>query len=306
MTDRFEIPARAADGHKGTFGTVLVVGGQAADGRVMIGGPAFSARAALRSGCGLAVLAMPESILAAGLTIAPGATGIALPLDAHGALDASAAAESIDRYAQKAHAIAIGPGLGADVPQQQLVIRLLAQSEAPIILDADGLNALAAIPDFQLDIAAPLIVTPHPGEFRRLAESLSIKGDPTDDEQRPDLAAHLAQRLGAVVVLKGARTVVTDGHRVHVSTAGNACLATAGTGDVLTGIIAGLAAQFVRLTPVGPLPAGLDVFECAAAAVDVHGRAADHWAERNGDSGMTAEDLIEELPAVIREHRAAE
>jgi len=306
------IPPRPADGHKGTFGTVCVVGGRADDQRVMIGGPAFSALGALRSGCGLAVLAVPTPIMAAALVIAPSATGVALPVDDRGAIKPSDAAQLIDRVASDVGCFAIGPGLGAGVPQQQVVVRLLAQSSAPVVVDADALNALASLRDFHRDLRAQAVLTPHPGEFNRLAQSLGIHADPVDPAKRDAAAAQLAQRLGCVVVLKGHRTVITDGMNTFVNQTGNVVLATAGTGDVLTGVIAGLIAQFFKAARSVPSsqtstkrPGALSLLECARLAAHVHGLAADRWSARHGDAGMLASDLLAEIPDVLAELRGA-
>ena len=304
------LPARPNDGHKGTFGTVCVIGGQAAAPDVMIGSPAISALAALRVGCGLARLAMPEPVLQTGLAIAPEATGIALPVDANGSLRPSDVAAIIDQHLSGTSCIAIGPGLGHDLPQQQIVVRLAAQDETPMVIDADALNALAALPEFDQDLRALAVLTPHPGEFRRLAERLGMHDlDPTG-AGRPDAAEALAQRLGCVVVLKGAGTVISDGVRTAINTTGNAALATAGSGDVLTGIIAGLIAQFHR-RPIGvgskqvdaAAQGGLDLFQCAQIGVHLHGAAADAWAESHDadddPAGLIARDLLDELPGVL-------
>lgn len=283
------LPPRDPAGHKGTFGTVVVIGGQAAPPRIMLGGPALSARAAFRGGCGLVVLAMPEPIMAEALAVVPEATGVALPCDDDGTLLPSQVAEVLDPHLQRASAIALGPGLGADAPQQQVVLRLVAGDLAPMVIDADALNCLAATERFDLDFRARAILTPHPGEYARLAERLGIRGDPVDPERRRGAAESLAQRLGAVVVLKGASTVVTDGHRTWVAASGNASLATGGSGDVLTGITASFVAQFHR-------GGGLDLFECARLAVHCHGCAADHWALQHGTAGLLAHEIADLLP----------
>ncbi len=304
------LPARPSDGHKGTFGTVCVIGGQAASPNLMIGGPALSAIAALRVGCGLARLAMPEPVLRAGLTIAPEATGVALPVDANHALRPSDVAEIIDAHMRGTSCIAIGPGLGHDVPQQQIVVRLAAQDETPMVIDADALNALAELPAFDQDVRALAVLTPHPGEFDRLAQRLNLHDLDATGDGRPAAATSLAQRLGCVVVLKGARTVISDGVRTEVNMTGNAALATAGSGDVLTGVIAGLIAQFHR-RPIGAgsrqvdasQQGGLDLFECARIGVHVHGAAADLWAASHDctshPAGMIAGDLLTLLPDAL-------
>ncbi|MHC4949167.1 MAG: NAD(P)H-hydrate dehydratase [Planctomycetota bacterium] len=306
------MPDRPADGHKGTFGTVCVVGGQAAEPRVMLGGPAFAAVGALRVGAGLAVLAAPSPLLAPMLVAAPSATGLALPVDDDGALRASDVAALLDRHLASFRCLAIGPGFGAELPQQQIVARLAAAGDRPMVIDADALNALAALRDFHRDLRADAVLTPHPGEFQRLARALDLDVDPVDPAARPAAAQELARRLGCVVVLKGAATVVTDGLSIHVNATGNAALATAGTGDVLTGVIAGLVAQFHRphlgagrraVTP--EQQGGLGLLDCAALGVHLHGLAADLWARRHGHAGLLASDLLDLLPDAVQAYRVS-
>ncbi|MCH8823061.1 MAG: NAD(P)H-hydrate dehydratase [Planctomycetes bacterium] len=292
------LPKRPAAGHKGTFGTVCVVGGQAAEPKVMLGGPAFSAIAALRSGAGLAVLAVPSPILAEALTVAPSATGLALPVDENAILNPSEVAALLDEHRSGYGCIAVGPGLGEGVAQQQIVMRLIGRDEVPLVIDADAINALAAVPNFFEELAAPAIFTPHPGEYRRIASALNLEVDPIDEQSRIEAAKQLAQRLGCVVVLKGAGTVITDGIEASVNTTGNVALATAGTGDVLTGIIAGLVSQFFTGDS-----ASLSLYDCARLGVYIHGLAADRWAKRSGESGLLANDLLVEIPLVMDEIR---
>jgi NAD(P)H-hydrate epimerase len=302
MTDEHpSLPPRPADGHKGTFGTVCVLGGQAAGARVMVGGPAFAALGALRAGAGLAVLAVPRPIMPAALITAPSATGLALPVDERGALRPSEVAELLDEHLSSFSCLAIGPGFGAGVEQQQIIMRLIARDEIPIVVDADGLNAMAQVRDFDRDVRASTILTPHPGEYRRLADALGIKGDPIEPHLRREAAEVLAQRLGCIVVLKGAGTVVTDGLSTTVNETGGAALATAGTGDVLTGVIAGLVAQYAGLVSAAePAP---DLLHCARLGVYIHGLAADRWQERHGDAGLLAGDLLAEIPAAVAQLR---
>ncbi len=296
------LPVRPPDGHKGTFGTVCVVGGQCADARVMLGGPAFSALAALRCGTGLAILAVPEPMMFAALTVAPSATGLALPVDDDGAFQPSAVATVLDQYLTQVNCLAVGPGLGADVPQQQMVMPLVHQERVPLVIDADGLNALAAVPEFQLDFHASAVLTPHPGEFRRLASAVGIELPLESPQQRIDAAGQLAQRLGCIVVLKGAGTVITDGLKSYVNPTGNVALATAGTGDMLTGLIAGLIAQFYA--PRNDSTNNLSLLDCARWGVYLHGLAADQWAQQNGTSGLLAGDLLLELHRIMQEYRS--
>ncbi len=157
------LPRRPPDGHKGTFGTVCVIGAQVAAPRVMLGGPAFAALGALRAGCGLAILAVPAPLMAEALVVAPSATGLALPVDGKGALRPSAVAALLDEYRPLMDCLAVGPGMGAAEPQQQILLRLIAQEDLPLVIDADGLNALAAAPEFHRELRAPTVLTPHPG-----------------------------------------------------------------------------------------------------------------------------------------------
>lgn len=295
------LPARDPGGHKGTFGNVCVIGGQAKPPRVMIGGPALSATAALRTGAGLAVLAVPAPIMDAALGIAPEATGLALPVDAEHVLRPSDVATLLDAHRASFDCFAVGPGWGADVAQQQILARLIAAEGTPLVLDADALNAIAAMPDVQSDFRGAAILTPHPGEYRRLASSLGIDVDPEDAATRREAAETLARRLGCVIVLKGPATVVSDGLETAINDTGNAVLATAGSGDVLTGIIAGLVTQFARGSHDGAHELGL--FACARLGVWIHGRAADRWAEEHGAAGLLARDLVDAIPAVLDELR---
>ncbi len=310
------LPPRPSEGHKGTFGTVCVIGGQVAasgaSGRVMLGGPAFAALAALRAGAGLAVLAVPAPLMRAALTVAPTATGLALPVDRHGHLRVSEVAELLDQHLPQYACLAVGPGFGADEPQRRIIVRLVGRTDLPMVIDADALNALAQVADFHRDLRAQAVLTPHPGEYRRLAEALAIKADPVDPAARPDAAQQLAQRLGCVIVLKGAATIVSDGINSWTNPTGNVALATAGTGDVLTGLIGGLVAQFFegktsdtpRRSASRP-PGTLTLFDCARLGVYLHGLAADRWAARCGDAGLLATELLDEIPQSLAQMRSA-
>lgn len=311
MTDDVpKLPPRPTDGHKGTFGTVCVIGGQAGRPRVMLGGPVFAALGALRAGAGLAVLAVPAPLLAESLTVAPSATGLALPVDEQGNLRPSEVAALLDEFLNEYDCVAIGPGFGADEPQRHVVMRLVGQDDVPLVVDADALNALAAVAEFHRDFRALAVLTPHPGEYLRLAAALGLDGDPSDTARRPAAAEQLAQRLGCVVVLKGASTIVTDGVQTWINPSGNVALATAGTGDVLTGVIGGLVGQFFKpqagpsSSPISTPPhGGLSLYDCARLGVYVHGLAADRWAQRHGQAGLLATDLLTELPGAIAELR---
>ncbi|MEX0775298.1 MAG: NAD(P)H-hydrate dehydratase [Phycisphaeraceae bacterium] len=277
-------PPRPADAHKGTFGTVIVVGGSA----TMIGAPALCATAAFRSGAGLVKLATLPQVLPFAIAIEPGATGIVLDGDAMRAVDALDDADP-DGTA----VLAVGPGMGRSDWWSRIVMGLL-RGKRTLVLDADGLNLLAATGKPRPagnDHQPALIMTPHPGEFRRLAKPLGIDDDPTDPQSRSTAAARLAEAHHAIVVLKGQHTVVSDGRRAFVNHTGNPALATAGTGDVLTGCIAALAAQ------------GMPPWDAAVLGVYLHGLAGDLWTAQQGPSGLTSRDLANMLPTAFQQHR---
>ncbi|NBX37719.1 MAG: NAD(P)H-hydrate dehydratase [Planctomycetes bacterium] len=293
------LPQRDEAGHKGTFGRVLVVGGCARLPRMMLGGAVLAARAAIRAGCGLAELAVPEPLAAAALASLESATGHALPVDAEGNLLPSACAEVIDPVLARCNAAVVGPALGEGFAVEQVVVRFIAHADVPLIVDADALNALARLVDFARDMrGGPVVMTPHPGEFRRLAQTLDIDGDPIGDGAGAAAAA-LAQRCGCVVVLKGARTSVSDGIHAWSCHAGTAALATGGSGDALSGVIAAFAAQFMRP------PHAASLFDCARWGVAVHGLAAQRWSSRHGSAGMLTTELCDLVPDVLGDLRAA-
>ncbi|MEM7621883.1 MAG: NAD(P)H-hydrate dehydratase [Planctomycetota bacterium] len=308
-----DLPARDVAGHKGTFGTVVVVGGSCGDAGAMIGAPALTANAALRSGAGLAKLVVPRPIMRDAIQLAPSATAMAIPVDDAGAVISHKGAEILDGAMESADVVAIGPGLGKGA--ESLVLRAVGQTDVPVVVDADALNTLAGMSDFGPEIRAAAIFTPHPGEYARLAGALAIRENPVDPAGRCAAAEALAQRLGVIVVLKGAGTVVSDGVRTWVCKRGHACLATAGTGDVLTGVIAGLVSQFgsVGLREIRgvalPRPPGrpLDLFECARIGVEAHAIAGEMWAgERGASAGLLASELADVVPRSLESLRAAQ
>lgn len=276
-------PLRPADAHKGTFGTVVVVGGSAA----MIGAPALSAGAALRSGAGLVKILTDPAIVPAVLTLEPCATAI---------LAGTSAMESLDRLTaadpDESAVLAIGPGMGQSEYAFQLVEALIGSSRH-MVLDADALNILAQIrPGGITALDRPqLVLTPHPGEFRRLAASLGILFSPTDPAQRPQAAAALARAFNAIVLLKGKDTVISDGRKYRINHAANPAMATAGCGDVLTGLIAALMAQ------------GQSAWQAAVLGAHLHSLAGESWLREIGPSGMTAMDLLHRLPLAFKTHR---
>jgi ADP-dependent NAD(P)H-hydrate dehydratase len=277
------IPARPHDAHKGHFGRVLVVGGSTG----MVGAPALAAQAALRGGAGLVTIATPANIQQTVASLCPCATSV--PLDvATGDTLSPRTVEQFREACTTSRVVAVGPGMG-DGPDRDAIVRAAVAGNAPLVLDADGLNVLARQPGWPEQVTTPTILTPHPGEFARLAGAAVGNGS----DERESAAIELARRVTSdepfVVLLKGAGTVVTDGHRVYVNTTGNPGMATGGSGDVLTGLIA----AFVAL--------GMEPFDAACMGAFVHGRAGDLAAEALGETSMTAWDLLGKLPPAIGE-----
>ncbi|MGO9336191.1 MAG: NAD(P)H-hydrate dehydratase [Terracidiphilus sp.] len=251
---------RAAIANKGNFGHVLVVGG--AVGRS--GAPSMASLAALRSGAGLVTAAVPAAVLAQVSSVAPELMTYSLPAGESGGISAksltpSALAELMERKT----VLAIGPGLGQEAETVKFVTGLLAATKIPAVIDADALNILASKPVLLAKLAKgrTVILTPHPGEMARLA-GITIA---EVQANRLDVARGFAQRFGVTLVLKGARTLIAhpDG-RVGVNTTGNPGMAKGGSGDLLTGVVAGLLAQYAD-----------DAARAVEAAVYLHGLAAD-------------------------------
>jgi len=271
------LPVRPADGHKGTFGRVLVIAGS----RGMSGAACLCGKAALRGGAGLVYLACPVSIQAIVAGYEPGYLTIGLPEDSEGRLVESARIPLETALADK-NAVALGPGLGQSSAIRAVVRRLYREATVPLVLDADGLNELAedfrnmlfSEPSSEIKVG-PRILTPHPGEFSRLC-GRSIR---EIEARRETLAREFALRHQVTLVLKGPGTIVTDGERLMVNATGNSGMATGGTGDVLTGLIAALLAQ------------NMGSFEAARLAVHLHGLAGDIAAEDLSEPGLIASDL---------------
>ena len=276
---RSMLPARNRSDHKGVFGHAGIIAGSVGK----TGAAALAAMGALRSGAGLVTVASPRSlndVLEAKLLEA---MTFPVPETESRALSKEALTPLLTFAADKT-AIAIGPGLGTHPETQTLVHELLASVSRPIVLDADGINAVAGHRELLGRAQAPLVLTPHPGEMARLL------GCSTTDVQRDRLgvAARLAQEKKICVVLKGAGTVIAgpDG-RLAVNSTGNPGMATAGTGDVLTGMLTGLLAQ------------GLPPWEAACAGVFLHGLAGDLAASDQGEMGLIAGDVLRAIPRAI-------
>lgn len=272
------LPDRPTDGHKGTFGRVLIVAGS----RGMSGAAGLAGMGALRGGAGLVYVACPREIQPIVAGYEPGYLTMGLP-DDDGRINASAWSRLREVIGTR-DAIAVGPGLTACSATQDLARCLYAETDGPLIVDADALNVLAD--DFRSGavhervIRGPRILTPHPGEFSRLS-GISI-GD--INRKREQVAREFALQHQVVLVLKGAGTIVTDGSRTVVNPTGNSGMATGGSGDVLTGLVTALAAQ------------GLKPFEAARLGVYLHGLAGDLAADELSQPAVIASDLPRYLP----------
>ncbi len=276
------LPDRAVDAHKGHFGLALLVGGS----RGMAGAMGLAGLAALRGGAGLVRLAVPEVCLDTVAGFEPSYMTSPLPSDPAGRI-AFRARRPIVELAEAATVVACGPGMGRSLGLDALVSSLYADLPQPMVVDADGLNALAARPEILPQPGGPRILTPHPGELVRL-----LGTDRVPPKRREAEAVKLAARLGAVVVLKGHKTCVTDGKRRAINTTGNPGMATGGSGDVLTGLIAALACQ------------GLSPFDAARLGVYLHGLAGDLAAAELGQQSLIASDLVRFLPQAFKQYRS--
>jgi NAD(P)H-hydrate epimerase len=270
---------RPLDSNKGAFGRILIVAGS----RGMSGAAILCASAALRGGAGLVRVATPEEVLPIVAGGNPCYMTAALPQDEQGQL-ADRAETALLYLAQTNDIVAAGPGLGRSQALTALILALLDKTSTPLVLDADGINAIQHQASRLAGRSAPVILTPHPGEFARLL-GLDI---PAVLTRRQELAVRFAQESGVVLVLKGHGTLVTDGRQLYENTTGNPGMATGGTGDVLTGVIAALLGQ------------GLKPFAAAQLGVYLHGLAGDLARDAIGEVAMIASDLLLYLPAAFR------
>jgi NAD(P)H-hydrate epimerase len=274
------LPPRREDGHKGSYGDVLFVAGAAG----YFGAPAFAALSLLRAGGGYARLAAPRSITPALAGIAPEVVFAPQEETSTGSLGPKAL-EPLLELSGKVDMVVLGPGLSLTDKTQHLARKLTSRIERPLLIDGDGLTAVAEEPDVVRYRAGATILTPHAGEMSRLlGQSVpEILEDPVLAVRRT------AEDLGVIVVLKGAHSLIglPDG-TVQINPSGNSGMASAGSGDVLTGAIAAMHGL------------GLSVEDATRTGVFVHGLAGDLAAEEQGADGITARDLVDQLPAAVR------
>ena len=269
---------RAENAHKGSFGHALILAG----GPGKPGAAVLCARAAVRTGAGLVTVATPADVLPQVAAASIESMTVPLPSGPGGLEDDAVTA--VLAAAQGKDAVAVGPGLGTAAGTAAAVRALLDRCDLPVVLDADGINAFAGRPGELRSRRAPTVITPHPGEAARLlgVPIAEIEGD------RLAAARRLAAETGCTVVLKGHPTLIaTASGDVSISTTGSVILATGGTGDVLTGMIAGLLAQ------------GYEPLAAAQLGVTLHGLAGDVWRNSHGERGFAAGDLIGTLPAAF-------
>lgn len=276
------LPKRKADTHKGTYGRVLVIAGSAG----MTGAACMTSKAALRSGAGLVTLGIPESlnpIVASKLTCT---ITKPLPETKEQTLSYKARHEIIE-MSQRAQAVALGPGLSQNPDTKRLVLWLLENLGGHLVVDADGLNALAEEPSILNKAKADIILTPHPGEMDRLMGSGQTSSSRVRKHgQRVKVVTEFVKKHPNVtLVLKGHRSLVAHNDRLYVCTTGNPGMASAGTGDVLTGLIAGLWAQ-----------GWASAFEAAGLGVYLHGLAGDMARDVVGECSLIATDILDTLP----------
>jgi NAD(P)H-hydrate epimerase len=285
-----KLPGRIRDAHKGNFGRVLIVGGS----RNYIGAPALAANAALRSGAGLVTMALPRSVQPVVAPLAWCATSLPLAEDERGVIGDEAIPELIDAAIRQRiyTVVAVGPGLG-DCKAIAAFIMELNRAKVPCVIDADALNRLSET-SWEGLLNGLCVITPHVGELSRL---MGVSGAEIQADREGKSLAAAAKMRGnsasdkkseSVCLLKGHGTVVTDSESLYINTTGNPGMATGGSGDVLTGVIAGLMAQ--NFSP----------FDAAVLGSYVHGLAGDLAAEKLGEISLTAADILDHLPAAFK------
>ena len=267
------LPDRDTGAHKGDFGKLLLLCGS----KGYTGAAYLAAMGALRSGAGLVFLGVPESIYTIEAVKLNEAIVFSLP-DCDGKLSSAAIPEILECL-NRMDAVLIGPGLGQSEAVFQVVRAVLEGAECPVVLDADGINLIAPHKDILRGRTAPTVLTPHAGEFARLGGQA---------DERRTAAEAMAKDLGAIVLLKGHRTVITDGDTTYINPTGNPGMAVGGSGDVLAGIITALLGQ------------GIEPLQAAACGAGIHGAAGDRCAAEIGQYGMLPTDMVNVLPRLLK------
>ena len=268
------LPDRDPQGHKGTFGKILLLCGS----RGYTGAAALAAMGALRCGAGLVYLGVPESIYA--ITAVKLTEPVVFPLPEEDGKLSEKSVDSILPMLSHMDAVLIGPGLGCSGGTFSVVKAVLENFEKPVVLDADGINVLSGHIDILRERIGPLVVTPHPGEFRRIGGQA--------DGERLQTAVEFAAGTGTVTLLKGHRTVITDGKEAYINPTGNPGMAVGGSGDVLAGMITALIGQ------------GIDPLAAASCGAWLHGAAGDICAKELGQYAMLPTDMLQVLPRLLK------
>ncbi|MGY8767821.1 MAG: NAD(P)H-hydrate dehydratase [Pirellulales bacterium] len=269
---------RKPNSHKGDYGHALLIGGSPA----MAGAISLASMATLRGGAGLVTVAVPEGIQATVAQFDPSYMTVGLEMDLAGQIPFHKR-DALVALAKSKSCIGIGPGMGSSKGIEMLVSDLYTQLRQPMVIDADALNAISQRTEPLAGAARPPILTPHPGEFRRLTKGRYL---PKGSWSR--IAAEMAQAHKAIIVLKGHRTVVTDGQQIYTNNTGNAGMATGGCGDVLTGLITALVAR------------GYTPMDAACLGVYLHGLAGDLAVKNTGKESLIASDLIDFIESAFQ------
>jgi len=281
-----QLPMREAASYKGDYGRTVLLGGSIG----MTGAIGLAGMGALRGGAGLVTLGVPAVCQQVVAAYEPCYMTWALPTDSAGRLD-RLALELIKERQDDFSCWACGPGLGRSDALVELVAWLYENLEQPLIIDADAIYALGQRDEALAAPAGPRILTPHPGEFRYLKPAGAAEGNNAGSREADEQLSHqLSQTYQVIIVLKGHQTFVTDGKESYVNNTGNPGMATGGSGDVLTGLVAALVCQ------------GLEPWQAACLGVYLHGCAGDLAAQQLGEAGMIASDLVKFLPQAIEQH----
>ncbi len=286
-----ELTPRKSNTHKGSYGRVLVLAGSPG----MTGAAYLSSKAALRSGSGIVTLGIPESLNPVMETKLTCVMTYPLPETKASTLSNKGRKEIL-KLCETHDVVALGPGLSQQPETRELILWLIKTIDRTMVIDADGINALADNVDVLHKIKQNVVLTPHPGEMSRLTGLRSAKDVQKD---RLNTASQFVQSIQKklkgerklVLVLKGDKTMVADYEKVYVNRTGNPGMATAGAGDVLTGIIVSLIGQ------------GFDVFDASQLGVYIHGLAGDIAARRKGELSMIASDIIDYLPDAFMKYK---
>jgi len=274
------LPKRKPDTHKGTYGHLAVIAGSRGKG----GAAALSSISALRAGTGLVTLALPKCLNVSFEAGIPEVMTLPLPDTKEGTIDKSAL-NTLINFLEGKSAVLIGPGITTNPSTSSLIKNLVKKISCPMLIDADGLNIIADKIELLKDKPFPVIVTPHPGEMARMLNTTSKE----IQTNRIEASRKLSAEYGIYVILKGARTIVaTPEGEVYINPTGNPGMATAGTGDVLSGIIVGFMAQ------------GLSARDSSILGVYLHGLAGDIAAEKLSQTALIASDLIKTFPEAIK------